>query len=58
MQEYVKVKVESTGVEMVITKELYDKYPSDFIHLGEYKEVSLETPKVPARRKGTSKMEE
>lgn len=45
MQEYVKVKVESTKVEMVITKELYDKYPADFIHLGPYKE--------PAKRKGT-----
>lgn len=38
MQEYVKVKIELTKVEMVITKEMYDQYPKDFIHLGPYVE--------------------
>jgi hypothetical protein len=51
MQEYVKVKVESTGVETVIPKELYAKYPADFIHLGAY--VSPETLKVSVKRKTT-----
>jgi hypothetical protein len=46
MQEYVKVMVEQTKVEMVVTKEYYETYPNDLRYLGKYKEPEALKTKV------------
>lgn len=38
MQKYVKVRIEATKAEIVVTEEYYNKYPGDMIHLGPYPE--------------------
>ena len=46
MTAYVNVRVEQTGVEMVVTKEHYDKYSKDYIHLGDVKPPVKKKPPV------------